>query len=245
MNNLVNVFGIHAALSLLTIRPEDVITVYYDGKHKNQRLADLISQAQSLGLKIESVETKYLEKLTGEGLHQGICLSAKPKKVLSIDNFSDYFHDLKSNFLMLVLDQIQDPHNLGACLRTALAFDVDAVLLTRDRSAGLSSTVSKVSCGADQQLRVFEAGNLSRAINQLKSEGVWFYGADQHAKDAISNVVIDRPTAIVMGSEGRGLRRLTADSMDQLVSISISNSIESLNVSVATGIFLHSIRSHK
>jgi 23S rRNA (guanosine2251-2'-O)-methyltransferase len=245
MSKFINIFGIHASHSILRSRPEDVIKVYFDRASNSQRISELIDVSRSLGLNVDFVETKVIDRIVGDEIHQGVCLTTRPKKLLPIDYFSDNFNDLSSDFLMLVLDQIQDPHNLGACLRTALAFNVDAVLLTRDRSAGLTSIVSKVSCGADQQLAIYDATNLSRSISLLKKQGIWFYGADQKATKVISDVIVDRPTAIVMGSEGNGLRRLTLEAMDELVVIPISNSIESLNVSVATGICLHSLRVRK
>jgi len=153
----------------------------------------------------------------------------------------DFLHTLRSPALLLVLDGVTDPHNLGACLRTADAAGVQAVILPKDRSAGLTPVVRKVACGAAEHLPVFAVTNLARALRTLQAAGLWVYGAAGEAEKSLYDVDFTGSVALVLGAEGSGLRRLTREHCDALVKIPMTGSVESLNVSVATGVLLYEV----
>jgi 23S rRNA (guanosine2251-2'-O)-methyltransferase len=239
------IFGLHSCLSVIENRPEDIINIYLGNYVEKDKIKKITKELTLLGINYKEVSKKMLDDLSSDGNHQGIVIENKSKKLKLLEDYYSNFKSPKQSFLMLILDQITDPHNLGACLRSALAFGVDCVLITQNKSAGISDTVSKVSCGADQILDIYTCVNLASAIEKLKSYGIWFYGADQEASNSIFEIKPDHPMAVVMGSEGKGIRRLTRDKMDFMVKIPISKKIESLNVSVASGVVLSHIMANR
>ena len=231
--------GIHTVTTVLRYQPERVQSVWLEQNKANKRIDELLEQARRFGIAIQQVERKKLDQLCEGTQHQGIAASCSVTTLKDEQDLVERCEDLSSPPLFLILDEISDPHNLGACLRTADAAGVDAVIIPQHHSAPLTPTVHKVSSGATVHLNIVRANNLARCIDTLKKAGVWVQGADGDAPHSIYTADLAKPTAIVMGAEGQGLRRLTRDSCDQLYSLPMLGSVESLNVSVATGIFLY------
>lgn len=235
-------YGIHAIKAILNTRPMDAKALFvqsYDN-HQNQDHADIIALAQSLGVSVQTAQKDSLTELCGSTQHQGVVLSAR-LRAMSGEGVLDEFVE-RDNAVFLILDQITDPHNFGACLRTASAMGVTAVIVPRHQSVGLAPTVAKVSVGGSDAVPVVAVTNLARCLEKLKSAGVFVFGTalDESAKP-LQACDFDGKVAIVMGSEGDGMRRLTGELCDTLVYIPMTDSPDrpqSLNVSVATGMVL-------
>lgn len=198
------------------------------------RLESLVGQAKGLQIGVSELSRDELDKMAQGGVHQGVVanVGANTSALMTLD---DLFEKSESLFL-LVLDGVQDPHNLGACLRVADAAGVDAVIAPKDNAVSLTPTVRKVASGAAETVPYIQVTNLARTLQELKDRGIWLYGAAGEAEDSIFEKKLERPLAIVMGAEGKGLRRLTRDHCDFLVKIPMEGAVDSLNVSVATGI---------
>ena len=232
------VYGIHAVDRFLKQTPENAIELAFSGS--NQRLRELVATTQALGIDIRQVSRDDLTDLSGSDKHQGCVLVIRAdSKSVGLDSF---LANLDKKSLFLVLDGVQDPHNLGACLRTADAAGVDAVIVPKQRAARITASVRKVAAGAAESMPVIEVPNISRCLESLKQAGVWVFGACGEAKESIYQHRFDTATALVMGGEGDGLRRLTRENCDYLVSLPLRGQVESLNVSVATGICLYEIQ---
>lgn len=231
--------GIHTVTTLLHKQPERIHSLWLEQNKSNKRIDQLLNQAQRFGISIQRVECKKLDQLCEGTQHQGIAASCAPTILKDEQELVDRCQDLSSPPLFLILDEVSDPHNLGACLRTADAAGVDAVILPQRHSAPITPTVHKISSGATVCLDIVKTTNLARCIKTLKKAGVWVYGADGTSSHPIYTADLTKPSAIVMGAEGQGLRRLTRESCDQLYSLPMLGTVESLNVSVATGIFLY------
>ena len=232
------VYGIHAVGQRLQRAPAPGATLYC-ARRRNPRLLRLIDQARSAGIEVQLVERGQLDELAGSERHQGCVLRAEagaPKLA-----FADCLRSITPYSLLLVLDGVQDPHNLGACLRSADACGVDAVIIPRDRSASVNATVRKVAAGGAESVPVIEVTNLARSLKELQRAGVWIYGTCGDAATTLYDAAFDGPLALVMGAEGSGLRRLTREACDHLVSLPMHGRVESLNVSVATGVCLYEI----
>jgi 23S rRNA (guanosine2251-2'-O)-methyltransferase len=223
--------------AVLERRPQTVLAakVLRDASGK---LAELERALASRGIALERVSRGELDRLTGGGVHQGILVEIAAAPEFTIGDFESLVMSRGRALRLLVLDQVEDPRNLGACLRTADAAGVDAVVVPRDRSAKLTATAMKTSTGAAETVPVFRAPNLARTLSWLKEAGVWVVGADGAAPQSLYATKLAPPVAIVLGGEGRGVRRLTRDLCDELVHIPMLGTVESLNVSVATGIVL-------
>lgn len=230
------VYGIHAVQSLIKHNSNDVERIYYDQQRKDQRLQSLIDQARHHHIAVEACDKKFLHDKADGQKHQGVVAIATGTKVqLPLEQM---LQQLSKPALLLVLDGVTDPHNLGACLRTADAAGADALIIPKDKSATINATVRKVACGAADTVPVYEVTNLSRTLQQLKQFGVWVIGTAGEAEQYIHHIDLKEPTAIVMGAEGKGLRRLTREQCDHLAKLPMAGSVSSLNVSVATGICL-------
>lgn len=242
MSNKQILTGFHALGSRLKLAPETIQDVYLDVSRQDKRMRNLMDQVKNLipSNKIHTVEPKRLDGLTKGNRHQGVVAFATPIKLaLDVQEVLDVLEDKKQTPLFLILDGITDPHNLGACLRSADAAGVHAVIVPRDRSVGLNATVHRVSCGGADNVAYITVTNLARTMRQLKDNGIWLIGTDDKAKTSFQNIDTTAPTAWVMGSEDEGLRRLTKETCDQLVHIPMLGSVESLNVSVASAICLY------
>jgi 23S rRNA (guanosine2251-2'-O)-methyltransferase len=190
------------------------------------------------------VARRVLDDLA-EGAHQGVVLRLRARQPEGEGALDDLLDELPGPPFLLVLDGVQDPHNLGACLRTADGAGVDAVIVPRDRAAGLTATVRKVACGAAETSRLIRVTNLARTLKHLKSRGLWLVGTAEDAPQSVFEADWTGPLALVMGGEARGLRRLTRELCDALVSLPMRGAVESLNVSVATGICLYTALSRR
>jgi len=236
MNNT-HVFGLHAVRSVLANNPRSVVRLMLSDSRRDKPLLALESLAKEQRVSVESVSQKQLQKNFPDARHQGAVAECKPREVMSEPQLLKLVMSLDKP-LLLVLDGVTDPHNLGAVLRTADAAGVDAVLVPRNGSAGLTPVVRKVASGAAETIAFCPVANLARSLAELKEMGVWIYGASDAADSDYTSIDYKGPIAIVMGAEGKGLRRLTREACDGLISIPMAGSVSSLNVSVATGICL-------
>ena len=235
------VFGIHAIFNLLEKRPDQIsrLLIAVNGSDKSRLKIEELALAQ--GVAFEKTELRQLDQLVA-GVHQGV--AALCTSGFGLMSEKELYYSLQNSSglpLFLVLDGVTDPHNLGACLRTADAAGVDAVIVPKNKSAPINATVRKVACGAAEVVPVVSVTNLVRCLQTLKSAGVWIVGADGEARETFFSENISGPLAVVMGSEGSGLRRLTRESCDYLLSIPMSGELNSLNVSVATGVALFEV----
>lgn len=233
------VFGLHAVRTLLQRHPERVAEVLLQKGREDLRASEVLSLAQQAGARVEWRQVADLDRLANGERHQGVCAQVKTSGPLGEGALDDLLDRLEGPPLLLVLDGVQDPHNLGACLRTADATGVTAVIVPRDRAVGLSPTVRKVASGAAETVPLIQVTNLARTLRWLKERGVWLVGTDEEGTQALFAVDLKGPLAIVMGAEGQGMRRLTREACDLLIRIPMIGVIESLNVSVATGVVLY------
>lgn len=230
------VFGAHAVRHLLEQAGERVRRLQVAGEGH----PELAQRARDIGISVERVGREALDRATGDAVHQGVVAWVVPSRSRNEDELEALL-DERERPLLLVLDQVQDPHNLGACLRTADAVGVDAVILPKDRSASLSPAVRKVACGAAEWVPLVTVTNLARTLRALQQRGIWVVGTAGTADTSIHQAELGGPggIALVLGSEGQGLRRLTRETCDLLVNLPMVGAVESLNVSVATGVCLY------
>jgi 23S rRNA (guanosine2251-2'-O)-methyltransferase len=231
------IFGFHTVLARLRAEPKSVLEVFLDETRKDARAKDFAAQVERAGVRLMRVSVSRLEGMAGEGRHQGVVarVTAQTQK----QTLEELLESLKVPPLLLVLDGITDPHNLGACLRVANAAGAHAVIAPKDHAAGINATVSKVASGAAEVTPYFMVTNLVRTLNDLKDRNIWLVGTDSSAAESIYSVK-DLPSSIawVMGAEGAGMRRLTRETCDLLVRIPMRGQVESLNASVAAGVCL-------
>ncbi len=233
------VYGAHSVRNVLDAAPARVRQVWVVGGRRSDALAVLIAQARALGIRVESVDKRMLDRVA-EGPHQGVaaqCHAVAPATEAELERRWPAFE----RPFILVLDQVQDPRNLGACLRAAEAAGVDAVLLPKRHAAGLTAAAIRTSSGAFEHLFVVSVTNLSRRLAWMKQQGVWVIGGHQDAKTSLHDLELPTPTAVVVGGEGKGLRRLTTAQCDHLVRIPMAGEVSSLNVAVAAGILLFEV----
>jgi 23S rRNA (guanosine2251-2'-O)-methyltransferase len=234
------VFGVHAAQALLDSRPKAIKKAWLLCGRDDPRFEPLRSALENLPVELFAVDRNELDEMV-EGNHQGVILEVSPAEVYPEGYIEQCLAVAESNGkvpLVLVLDQVQDPHNLGACIRSADAAGVDLVIAPRKQSASLTSTVRKVACGACETTPFVQVTNLSRTLKKLQEAGLWVVGAAGEADKSLYEQDFTVPTALVMGAEGKGMRRLTREHCDHLASLPMAGGVSSLNVSVATGIFL-------
>jgi 23S rRNA (guanosine2251-2'-O)-methyltransferase len=231
-------YGIHAVRVLLTRHPQRVRRVLLAGGRDAGRLAEIRTLAQRAGVQVAAADDAVLAKLAEGERHQGVVAELLPRAGDPETQLEEALEAAGAAPLLLVLDGVQDPHNLGACLRSADAAGVAAVIVPRDRAAGLTPVVRKVAAGAAETVPLVPVVNLARTLRDLKERGVWLVGTDDAADKTLYDADLQGPLALVMGSEGEGMRRLTRECCDQLVSIPMAGAVESLNVSVAAGVAL-------
>jgi 23S rRNA (guanosine2251-2'-O)-methyltransferase len=230
----VTVFGAHSVRHLLVQASERVRRLQIAGEGH----PDLASLARDAGVSVERVGRDALDRATGDAVHQGVVAWVIPAPVRDEGLLDEVLAADRPPFF-LVLDHVQDPHNLGACLRTADAAGVDAVIIPKDRAVGLTPAVRKVACGAAEWMPLAQVTNLARCLRNLQARGVWVVGTAGTADTSLYQTDLKGPLALVLGGEGDGLRRLTRETCDTLVNIPMVGAVESLNVSVATGICLY------
>ncbi|MGX2039948.1 23S rRNA (guanosine(2251)-2'-O)-methyltransferase RlmB [Methylocaldum sp. MU1018] len=238
MKNRRRIAGLHAAEAVLENAPDKIISVWIDNRREDNRIAAIERKLASLGISIQPAGRNQLDSLVETRNHQGIVIELKLPAERGEPELQDALANLSQQPFFLVLDHVQDPHNLGACLRTADAAGVQGVIITKDQSVGLTPTVAKVASGAAETVPVYRVTNLNRVLGWLKEAGLWIVGAAGEAERSLYEIDLAIPLALVIGAEGRGLRRLTRESCDFLVKIPMFGQIESLNLSVATGVLL-------
>ncbi|HGO5824317.1 TPA: 23S rRNA (guanosine(2251)-2'-O)-methyltransferase RlmB [Mannheimia haemolytica] len=235
------IYGIHAVKAFLDNAPERLIEVLVLKGREDKRLMPLLNELQRLGVAIQQVNRQTLDNKSQGEVHQGIIARVVPQKELN-EHDLDAILSQKKNPILLILDGVTDPHNLGACLRTADAAGVDAVIVPKDKSAQLTPTARKVACGAAEVMPLIRVTNLARTMRDLQEHhNVWIVGTAGEAESGIYEAKLTGSIALVMGAEGDGIRRLTREYCDQLISIPMAGSVSSLNVSVATGVCLFEI----
>lgn len=237
------IYGFHAVTSRLRQGAQSVKEVYVDAAREDRRAQELLKAAEERGARVIRVDEKRLDGLTGHARHQGVaaCIEVARLPV----HIEDVLEALAEPALLLILDGVTDPHNLGACLRVADAMGVHAVLAPKDRAVGINATVSKVASGAAETVPYIAVTNLARSMRELKEQGIWMVGADEHADTELYAARLAGPIAWVLGAEGEGMRRLTREHCDELVRIPMRGSVESLNVSVSAGICLAETRRQR
>ena len=232
------VYGLHAVRALLTRHPERVARVYLQHGRQDARAAEIENLARAAGRLVERVDARQLQARLGEAVHQGIVAEVAPLAAWSEAELLAAITK-SADPLLLALDGVQDPHNLGACLRTADACGVLALIVPRDRAAPLNATARKVAAGAAETTPVVTVTNLARTLGLLKGAGLWIAGADAAAPQQAHQIDLTGPRVLVMGAEGAGLRQLTRRHCDWLVRLPSLGAVESLNVSVAAGMLLY------
>ncbi len=230
--------GVHAVTELLKQRSGDVRRLLIKKGRHDSRVQGLLELAQKAGIEVQELELAELEKRCPSA-HQGVVAeTARARPARSEADLNVLLDSLHSDALLLILDGVTDPHNLGACLRTADAAGVNAVIVPKDKSASLNDTVSRVASGAAESMPLVTVTNLARCMKSLQERGIWLIGTADAADHTLYQQDLTGPIALVMGSEGSGLRRLTREHCDHLVSIPMAGTVSSLNVSVATGVAL-------
>ncbi|HXF78436.1 MAG TPA: 23S rRNA (guanosine(2251)-2'-O)-methyltransferase RlmB [Usitatibacter sp.] len=235
--------GFHAVTSRLRQKADTIKEIYVDAERKDARAKELRELAARLKVRVIAVDMKRLDGMAGGIRHQGVVAQAE---ALDMPKFiEDVLDALDEPPLLLILDGVQDPHNLGACLRVADGAGAHAVIAPKDRSVGLTAAAAKVASGAAESVPYIVVTNLARTMRDLKDRNIWLVGTDDSAKESIYQAKLEGAMALVMGAEAEGLRRLTRDSCDFLVSIPMRGAVESLNVSVASGICLYEARRRR
>ena len=235
MKNII--LGFHAIQTRLRLDAQSLRAVYYDPARRDRRMGDFLKQATpGLGDRLHSANSERLHSLAGHDRHQG--LVALAEKMTVARTLPELVDGIEGPALLLVLDGVTDPHNLGACLRVADGAGVHGLVVPKDRSAHLNATVTKVASGAAEVVPLISVTNLARSMKELKEMGITLIGTDEDAETSIYELDLTGPIGIVMGAEGDGMRRLTRENCDQLVRIPMQGVVESLNVSVASGVCL-------
>lgn len=230
--------GIHAVQAALDYDAGNIVELYVETGAHNARVKELSDRARELGIKPHARDRAALDRMTGGVRHQGVVARYNAPAPLAESELPRLAEEAGGSALFLVLDGVTDPHNLGACLRSAEAAGVTAVIVPKDRAVGITPTVRRASAGAADRVPLVAATNLSRTLKALKDSGVWLVGLVGDVDEALYTIDLKGPIAIVLGSEGEGMRRLTREACDFLAGIPMRGQIESLNVSVATGIAL-------
>ena len=233
------VFGMHAVRAMLARQPARVRRVWLLAGRHDARIEELRALAVQAGVPIGQRGQAELTELAGGGVHQGVIAELTPAAALSESALHEVVQAGEGPPLVLVLDGVQDPHNLGACLRTADAAGVRAVVVPKDRAVGLTPVVRKVAAGAAEAVPLVQVTNLARALRELKELGLWIVGTEGEGDQSLYEADLKGPLAVVMGAEGSGMRRLTREQCDFTVSLPMLGTVESLNVSVAAGVVLY------
>ncbi len=236
---LSKIYGLHSVQAALDYSPKKIGKAWVDGQRQDKRLTQLIDDLLDLGIEPEKVDRKKLDKLADSHNHQSIVIEVEMPAELSETDLKDAVLTLSGTPLFLVLDNVQDPHNFGACLRTADAAGVHGVIITKDNATGITPTVCKVASGAAETVPVYQVTNLARTLRWLKDQGIWVMGAAGEATQTAYQTDFTVPLAVVVGAEGKGLRRLTKEQCDVLVKLPMLGQVDSLNLSVATGVLLY------
>lgn len=241
-------FGFHAVGVRLKTAPKSIIEIYVDPTRRDARMRQFVERVQEAGVRLVEADGVRLARMCGSHGHQGVV--ARAQEIIQVHSLDELLENLeaanvalpvkeRTQALILVLDGVTDPHNLGACLRVADGAGVHAVIAPKDHAAGINATVAKVASGAAETVPYFMVTNLARTLNELKERNIWVIGTSDQATQTLYQADLKGPVALVLGAEGDGMRALTAKTCDQLVSIPMRGAVESLNVSVASGVCLY------
>ncbi|HXE47654.1 MAG TPA: 23S rRNA (guanosine(2251)-2'-O)-methyltransferase RlmB [Ramlibacter sp.] len=230
-------FGFHAVGVRLKTAPQSVIEIYVDPTRRDARMRQFLERVAEAGARLIEADGIRLAKLAGSHGHQGV--AARVQSLPAAHSLDDLLDQIQGPPLLLVLDGVTDPHNLGACLRVADGAGVHAVIAPKDHAAGINATVAKVASGAAETVPYFMVTNLARTMGELKERSIWCLGAADDAPKTLYQADFKGPVALVLGAEGAGMRQLTRKTCDELVSIPMRGAVESLNVSVASGVCLY------
>jgi len=233
-----HIFGYHPVISVLSHTPKHIVCIYLQSKKYDEHLQEILSIAQTHGLPVKYLSRDRLGEMVYHANHQGIVAEVTRTSDYTEDDLAMILDKIPTPPLLLILDGVQDPHNLGACLRTANAAGVHAVIAPKDRACGLTPTVYKAASGAAEAIPFIQVTNLVRTMRALKELNIWIYGAVEEGTQDIYQVDLKGPVAFVLGAEGEGLRRLTREHCDFMVKIPMNGVVSNLNVSVATGVCL-------
>ena len=236
------IHGFHAIIARLRHHPESIQVIYLDQTRRDKRAKDLIKVAADRNVRIVLADGARVEEMA-RGKSQGVVASADPIQLAR--DIDEVLEDLTESALLLVLDGVTDPHNLGACLRSADAFGVHAVIAPKDRAAGLSAVAMKAASGAAESVPYITVTNLARTLRDLKEQNILIIGTDDEAPGTVMDADFSGPAALVLGAEGAGMRRLTREHCDLLVRIPMYGQVESLNVSVSAGVCLYEARRQR
>jgi 23S rRNA (guanosine2251-2'-O)-methyltransferase len=243
MKSTRHLLGFHAVTARLRHHPEGVQTLYVEAARRDRRMRELVDRAEAAKVVVQAVDERRLQAMAGHDRHQGVV--AVVDSALPHVTIEDVLEGAGEPPLLLVLDGVTDPHNLGACLRSADAFGVHALIVPKDRAVGVNATVAKAASGAADTVPVVSVTNLARTLRDLKERGVWLIGASAEAGENLFEAELTGPLAWVLGAEGSGLRRLTRELCDRVVSIPLLGHVSSLNVSVAAGVCLFETRRQR
>jgi len=230
-------FGFHAVGVRLKTAPQSIIEIYADPTRKDARMRQFLERANEAGARVIEADGMRLAKLAGSHGHQGV--AARVQALPVSHSLDDLLDQIKEPPLLLVLDGVTDPHNLGACLRVADGAGAHAVIAPKDHAVGINATVAKVASGAAETVPYFMVTNLARTLGELKERNIWCIGTSDDAPRTVYQADLKAPVALVLGAEGTGMRQLTRKTCDELVSIPMRGAVESLNVSVASGVCLY------
>lgn len=231
------VYGLHAVTTLLQRSPDQVVELWVQKGRVDKRMQKVLDLAEELGLGVREAD-KGLMNQKADGNHQGIVAFRKPVQGMSEKQLPDVLDKIEGTPFILILDGVTDPHNLGACIRTADAAGVHLVIAPKDKSAPMNATAAKVACGAAETVPYIQVTNLARTMKELQERGIWIGGTAGEAEQTVYQQNMTGPLALVMGAEGSGMRRLTREHCDFLINIPMAGEVSSVNVSVATGICL-------
>jgi len=248
MSNPKVLFGFHAVGVRLKTAPKSIVEIYFEPTRRDARMRQFIDRVNEAGVRLIEADGMRLAKLAGSHGHQGV--AARVQELVQVTSLDELLEQLEAanadkplaerqQPLILVLDGVTDPHNLGACLRVADGAGVHAVIAPKDHAAGINATVAKVASGAAETVPYFMVTNLARTLNELKERNIWIIGTSDVAPRTLYQADLKGPVALVLGAEGDGMRQLTAKTCDELVSIPMRGAVESLNVSVASGVCLY------
>jgi 23S rRNA (guanosine2251-2'-O)-methyltransferase len=234
-------FGFHAVGVRMKTAPKSIIEVYFESTRRDARMRQFLERAQEAGVRLIEADAPRIAKLAGSHGHQGV--AARVEEIKDTRTLDELLDDLEeagvASPLLLVLDGVTDPHNLGACLRVADGAGVHAVIAPKDHAVGINATVAKVASGAAETVPYFMVTNLARTLKELKARNVWVIGTSDDAPNTVYEVDLKGPVALVLGAEGDGMRQLTRKTCDELIGIPMMGAVSSLNVSVASGVCLY------
>lgn len=242
MSKIEFIYGYQTLREVLCHQPQIVQRLFLQQQRSDERIQSLLQWAQAAKVAVSWVSRAEMDQMLKTSQHQGMAAQCSRIGAMPESMLKDLAEDESKPLLLLILDGIQDPHNLGACIRTANAMGVDAVIAPKDRAAGLTDVVHKTACGATAVTPFIQVTNLARTLREIKEYGVWMVGMDAEAKTSIADLTAGKRIGLIMGSEGEGLRRLTREQCDYLVRIPMFGVVESLNVSVATAIGLYELK---